>query len=94
MPLKRKVGRLERFSLDKGVAHAYVRLDSELLHLPMANRGVLQTNNKIEQCINGDRYLPLQRGSSIAIDVHLDREGKKPYAVAWAPVVRNGGPQK
>ncbi len=84
MGVLRQTGRLERFDLTAGRAHAYIRLGGELVHVPMVNRGTLK-GDEIRPCMNGQRLAPLSQDSVVVLDVNYDNEGKKPYVVLWAP---------
>ena len=85
MGTQRQIGRLERINLTPGKAHAYVRVGGILLHVCMANRGVLQKDGSIKPCVNGSRYDLLPVSSSIVLDISSDSEGQRPFVVAWAP---------
>jgi hypothetical protein len=52
----------------------------------MVARGTLQNNQRILPCFNGERYHPLKKGLSIALDVDYDSRGGNPIVVSWAPV--------
>lgn len=85
MGIQRQIGKLERFNLRAGEAHAYIRLTTnELVHVPMVNRGKLK-GDTIHPCINGERLEPLCQDAVVAVDVNYNDEGKKPFIVLWAP---------
>ncbi len=78
MGIERLNGKLE--SRDNG-AHVYVRIgDNELLHLAVADRGVIQ-NDDIRPCKRNERHKPLAVGSVIRVDRELNG-GRK--ILAWA----------
>ena len=77
-------GTLESFDLTPGKAHGFAQTDKGLLHLPMANRGVLE-DDTIRRCNNSEHYALLQTESALALDVNFDSQGQNPFVVAWAP---------
>jgi len=89
---QRQRGTLHKICLTPGSAHAYVRMNGQLLHLTMMNRGVLQKDKTIAPCTNGDQYHPIDEGAPIALDVTYDAQGKSPLVAAWAPFVQKSGP--
>lgn len=85
MGIQRQTGKLEKYDLTPGKAHAFIRLSSnELVHVPMVNRGKLK-GTEIKPCINGQRLAPLSDVSLVVIDVSYNEEGRKPFIVLWAP---------
>ena len=85
--MPRQNGTLEKINLTPGKAHAFVRVGSDLLFVPMNSRGTLKPDGSIELCVNGKRYEPLKTGAPITIDVTpACVQGKPPSPGLWAPI--------
>lgn len=82
---ERRVGKLEKFNTKPGIPQAQVRVGESVFYLPSMSRGVLQSDDSIKHCINGDRFDPIAKDSLIAIDLVYDDDGKNPSPGLWAP---------
>jgi len=83
--VERRSGKLEAFDPTRGQSQARVRMGENLLMLPASARGVLQPDNSIVVCANGDRYHDIKPGTVIAIDMMLNANGEDPVPCLWAP---------
>ena len=89
--VKRIKGTLKSFDPKPGQSHAMIRIsDTDVLHVPTSQRGIVQPDGTIAYCQNGDRYDLIASGASIELDVTYSSEGQKPIAKAWAPTPVGG----
>jgi hypothetical protein len=86
--IKRRIGKLESFDPTPGKSQARIRVRDGIIHLPTSTRGVLQPDNSIALCANGDRYDKIPQGTLIVFDATLNFEGKDPMPGLWAPKVK------
>jgi hypothetical protein len=92
----RIIGTLQLLDSSQEIKFVYVRIDDVLLHLPVANRGVLE-GEKIRKCNNPkERHEQILPDTPVALDVTLDSNGKRVLPIAWAhkPTKRSTKRQK
>jgi len=83
--MERVTGTLMSFDPRRMHSHAYIQIGDTSHFAPASQRGVLEDNGAIQQCINGERYEKVFPGMPVTVDLVFDSEGKNPRPGMWAP---------